>query len=85
MRKTAIHLLLAASLAGAAFGQTPAATPPKSAAPPKQEAPTPSVKVGDMAPDFTLLDQNRQAVQLSSFRGKKSVVVAFIVFAFTGG
>ena len=84
MRKTVINLFLAASLAASAVAQTPAAAPAKSAAP-KQEAPTPTVKVGDMAPDFTLLDQNRQAVQLSSFRGKKNVVVAFIVFAFTGG
>jgi cytochrome oxidase Cu insertion factor (SCO1/SenC/PrrC family) len=85
MRKTAINLFLAVSLAASAMAQTPTAAPAKSAAPPKQEAPTPTVKVGDMAPDFTLLDQNRQPVQLSSFRGKKSVVVAFIVFAFTGG
>lgn len=75
-----------AALSLSAVAQAPQAAQPKTAtAPPKQEAPTPSVKVGDMAPDFTLLDQNRQAVQLSSFRGKKNVVVAFIIFAFTGG
>jgi len=38
-----------------------------------------------MAPDFTLLDQNRKEVKLSDFRGKKNVVLAFYVFAFTGG
>ena len=81
MRKTALTLFMAAALAGSAFAQAAA----QSSAPPKQEAPTPTVKVGDMAPDFKLLDQNRQPVQLSSFRGKKNVVVAFIVFAFTGG
>jgi cytochrome oxidase Cu insertion factor (SCO1/SenC/PrrC family) len=43
------------------------------------------LKVGDMAPDFTLRDNAGQAVKLSDFRGKKSVVLAFYVLAFTGG
>lgn len=43
------------------------------------------LKVGDAAPDFTLPDQNRQPVKLSDFRGKKNVVLAFYVLAFTGG
>ncbi len=43
------------------------------------------LKVSEMAPDFTLQDQNRQSVKLSDFRGKKNVVVAFYVLAFTGG
>ena len=47
--------------------------------------PEPKYRVGDMAPDFTMIDQNRQKVQLSSFRGKKNVALAFVVFAFTGG
>ena len=47
--------------------------------------PEPKYKVGDMAPDFTLLDQNRKEVKLSSFKGKKNVALAFYVFAFTGG
>ena len=45
-------------------------------------------KVGDMAPDFTLkyFDGNDlKEVKLSDYRGKKSVVLAFFVFAFTGG
>jgi thioredoxin-dependent peroxiredoxin len=45
-------------------------------------------KVGDMAPDFTLsyFDGNDlKPVSLSQYRGKKNVVVAFFVFAFTGG
>jgi cytochrome oxidase Cu insertion factor (SCO1/SenC/PrrC family) len=54
---------------------------PENPAPP----PEPKVKVGQIAPDFTLLDQNRKEVKLSDFRGKKNVVVAFYVFAFTGG
>jgi AhpC/TSA family len=44
--------------------------------------------VGDMAPDFTLKyfdGSDRKDVKLSDFRGKKNVIVAFYVFAFTGG
>ena len=82
MRKTVVQLLLAATLGASALAQA-AGAPTKAA--PKSEPPTPTVKVGDVAPDFTLLDQNRQAVTLSSFRGKKNVVLAFIIFAFTGG
>lgn len=33
--------------------------------------------VGAPAPDFTLKDQNQQDVSLSSFRGKKRVVIIF--------
>lgn len=43
------------------------------------------LKVGDVAPDFTLKDQNWKPVKLSDFRGKKNVVLAFYVLAFTGG
>ncbi len=45
-------------------------------------------KVGEMAPDFTLKyfdGTDRKDVKLSDFRGKKNVVLAFYVFAFTGG
>jgi peroxiredoxin len=38
-----------------------------------------------MAPDFKLRDQTGKEVKLSDFRGKKNVVLAFYVFAFTGG
>jgi cytochrome oxidase Cu insertion factor (SCO1/SenC/PrrC family) len=51
----------------------------------KPAPPTPTVKVGDMAPDFKLTDQNGKDVSLSEFRGKKNVALAFYVFAFTGG
>lgn len=43
------------------------------------------LKVGDIAPDFTLPDQNNHPVKLSDFRGKKAVVLAFFPAAFTGG
>ena len=45
-------------------------------------------KVGDMAPDFTLKysdGNDLEEVKLSDYRGKKNVVLAFYVFAFTGG
>jgi len=51
----------------------------------KPAPPTPTVKVGDMAPDFKLTDQNGKDVSLSDFRGQKNVALAFYVFAFTGG
>jgi cytochrome oxidase Cu insertion factor (SCO1/SenC/PrrC family) len=44
-----------------------------------------NLKVGDAAPDFTLLDNNWNPVKLSDFRGKKNVILAFYVLAFTGG
>ena len=40
--------------------------------------------VGSTAPDFTLLDQNRQPVTLSDFRGVKDVLLVFFPLAFTG-
>lgn len=44
-----------------------------------------SLKVGDVAPDFTLPNQAFKPVKLSDYRGKKNVVLAFYVLAFTGG
>jgi len=44
-----------------------------------------SLKTGDMAPDFTLLDNQWKHVHLSDYRGKKNVVLAFYVLAFTEG
>ena len=42
-----------------------------------------ALATGSVAPNFTLLDADRQPVSLSSFAGKK-VVVAFFPAAFTG-
>ncbi|HVD28730.1 MAG TPA: peroxiredoxin [Mycobacteriales bacterium] len=42
------------------------------------------VEVGQQAPDFTLRDQNREEVTLSSFRGRTSVLLVFYPFAFSG-
>lgn len=46
------------------------------------------LKVGDVAPGFKLqyFDGNDlKDVSLSQYRGKKNVVLAFYIFAFTGG
>lgn len=50
--------------------------------------PPPKLKVGDVAPDFKLqyLDSTGlKDVSLSQYRGKSNVVLAFYIFAFTGG
>lgn len=47
--------------------------------------PSTHLKVGMAAPDFTLNDTAGKPVKLSDFKGKKNVVLAFYVLAFTGG
>ena len=55
----------------------------------KKAEPAPmKLQVGEMAPDFNLKyfdGAKLQDISLHEFRGKKNVVVAFFVFAFTGG
>lgn len=43
------------------------------------------LKSGDLAPDLTLPSTAGGDVKLSDLRGKKSVVLAFVIKAFTGG
>ena len=77
MRKILL-LMMSLALAASAF----AADEPKKAAEPLK------IKVGDMAPDFTLLQYDGSKttpVSLHDFKGKKQVALAFFVFAFTGG
>ncbi len=54
-----------------------------------EKVPAPmKLKVGDMAPDFTLLTfdgKELKKISLQDYRGKKNVALAFFVFAFTGG
>lgn len=57
-----------------------AATHSQQPAPPKTH-----LKVGQPAPDFTLRDTEGKEVKLADFKGKKNVVLAFYVLAFTGG
>jgi peroxiredoxin len=42
------------------------------------------IDVGVQAPDFTLKDQNNQAISLADFRGRKAVLLVFYPMAFTG-
>jgi hypothetical protein len=54
----------------------------------KPAAPPLSLKVGDVAPDFKLNyfdGSGLKEVSLSQYRDKKNVVLAFYIFAFTGG
>jgi peroxiredoxin Q/BCP len=44
-----------------------------------------ALKVGDVAPDFSLTGSDGQTYKLSDFKGKKAVVVAWFPKAFTGG
>ena len=65
-------LVLLAVLSVVALAQQP--TPPKT-----------NLKVGDPAPDFTLRATDGKTYKLSDFKGKKNVVLAIYVLAFTGG
>ena len=67
-----ISVVLLAVLGGVALAQQ--ATPPKT-----------HLKVGDPAPDFTLRATDGKTYKLSDFKGKKNVVLAIYVLAFTGG
>ena len=69
--------LLCLSIAAAALAVAQQTAPPKT-----------HLKVGDMAPDFTILARDNSTgkdIKLSDFRGKKTVVLAFFPAAFTGG
>ena len=70
--------LLAVLNVGALAQQAPAKTAPPP--PPKTH-----LKVGDPAPDFTLRATDGKTYKLSDFKGKKNVVLAIYVLAFTGG
>ena len=48
------------------------------------QPPKTTLKVGDMAPDFTLRSTDGKTIKLSEQRGK-TVVLAFFPAAFTGG
>ena len=96
MRKIlGLIFLLAVAVTVATAQSAPAQSAPSQAAPTKPATPPPaphtSLKVGDAAPDFNLpstaVDANNRTVRykLSDFKGKKNVVLAFYVLAFTGG
>jgi len=94
MRKHCVHVLLLAALALCACQkaarpddgpQNAAAGANDRAASQPPAAPVTHLKVGDPAPDFALTDTRGQTVRLGDFRGRKNVVLAFYVLAFTGG
>jgi len=80
MRRTLMAAVLTLAMLFAATG---------GAAGPPEDKPAPlKIKVGDLAPDFTLLTYDGKGlnkVSLHDYRGKKNVALAFYVFAFTGG
>ena len=90
---SALFLLAAASIVAAQAEppKTGAAPPPATAKPLAPPAPHTTLKVGQPAPNFTLpstivgADGKTVRYTLSDFKGKKNVVLAFFVFAFTGG
>ena len=51
----------------------------------KDEVVKVSLKVGDKAPDFSLLSDEWKPVKLSDYHGKKNVFLVVYVLAFTGG
>src|SRR4051812_11324130 len=91
MRKilSGLFLLMAATIVAGQPTPTPSPTPAKPATPPA--APHTTLKVGDAAPDFNLpstavgADGKTIRYKLSDFKGKKNIVLAFYVLAFTGG
>ncbi len=85
MRKRNSNVLAASILAGA-MAVTSAVSLLAQSKKPAPPADLP--KVGDVAPDLKLQyfdGKNLKDVTLSQYRGKKNVVLAFYVFAFTGG
>ena len=71
-RRSLVSLLLLAVFSVVVLGQQ---TPPVKT----------HLKVGDPAPDFTLRATDGKTYKLSDFKGKKNVVLAIYVLAFTGG
>lgn len=73
-----LFLLISVCAASVVAQQTTTST--QQPAPPKTH-----LKVGQEAPDFILTDTAGKEVKLSDFKGKRNVVLAFYVLAFTGG
>ena len=74
------RLALGVLVAAAALAATPVSPQDE-----KSHVAKMTLKVGDSAPDFTLLSDGWKSVKLSDFRGKKNVFLAVYVLAFTGG
>ena len=80
MIRSAWAILFTLICAATALAQQTTTSTTQQPAPPKTH-----LKVGQQAPDFTLMDTAGKEVKLSDFKGKKNVVLAFYVLAFTGG
>jgi cytochrome oxidase Cu insertion factor (SCO1/SenC/PrrC family) len=85
MIQRASLLLLLLIFAVPAFAQQATTTAQQPAAAPQPAPPKTHLKVGQAAPEFTLTDTEGKEVKLSDFKGKKNVVLAFYVLAFTAG
>ncbi len=86
IKRFALLILVPAIFAVSALAQQTAAPAPQPAPPVQQPAPPKThLKVGQPAPEFTLTDTEGKQVNLRDFKGKKNVVLAFYVLAFTGG
>jgi peroxiredoxin len=44
-----------------------------------------ALRIGDIAPDFSLPATTKEKITLSEYRGKKNIVVAFYGMDFTPG
>jgi peroxiredoxin Q/BCP len=73
MRRFLVCALVVALASIGAWAQAPA------------QSAVPTLKVGDMAPDFSLPGTDGKTHKLSDYRGKSAVVVAWFPKAFTGG
>ena len=88
MIKRVLSFIFVLTTAVMATAQQPTATPARATPP---AAPHTSLKVGQPAPEFNLAstiagpDGRSVRFKLSDFKGKKNVVLAFYVLAFTGG
>jgi len=81
IKKSLTLVLFLAALSVTALAQQPATSAtPRPAAPPKTH-----LKVGQAAPEFNLPATDGKTYKLSDFKGKKNVVLAAYVLAFTGG
>ena len=67
------------------LAMVPAVTSVPARAQKKDELAKVALKVGDRAPDFSLSSDQGGTVKLSDFHGKKNVLLAVYILAFTGG
>jgi len=83
MKQKAVFIIAGTCLLIATMFGTLASAEDKKPAPASMK-----LNVGDTAPDFKLQyfdGSNLKDVSLSQYRGKSNVVLAFYIFAFTGG